>query len=551
MSTAWRRRVAIAAGFAVATVVMAAPWSLHPASRVLVDDADAYLTMWTLGWDTHAFATAPWRIFDANIFHPNPNTLAYSENFIGSAIVVAPVVWATGNLVLAMNVAALIACAACGLGAYALARRLELSTWAAIVAGVVFAFSPARFFRMSQLHINAVQWVPLGLAFLHAYLEKGRPRDARLALGCLSAQALTSGHGAAFASVAYVALTAYSLARGAPLALLRRCRDIGVSGLVILAPVGWLGWHYLQAQRDVGLRRSLENWAVTPESFIASPSHVDRFLMSLAAGRPVNDTASAFLFPGLLVLLLAGVALWPRRGDSPGMPGRHVAFYALLAGGSALLFVSGPLSLWPWVYSWPGFNFVRVPSRFMVLTLLALAMLAGAGFERLSVGWPRSRRTFAGALVSLLLLGEFTAYPFLGSDYTLQIPDADRWLATEPAPFVVAEFPVPDVGNAGRFERYQTSAMLHSTAHWQPTIAGYSGIRPQRHEQAFRVLQHFPDEPSLAVLRELGVTHVVVHVDRYDRADWPAIADRLASTPELQLRHEAKDGRVYQVAAAR
>lgn len=88
-------------------------------------------------------------------------------------------------------------------------RRLRVGAaaasepWAAVVAGVVFAFSPARFFRMSQLHVNAVQWVPLGLAFQHAYLDGGRPRDLRFAVACLSAQALTSGHGAAFASVAY------------------------------------------------------------------------------------------------------------------------------------------------------------------------------------------------------------------------------------------------------------------------------------------------------------------------------------------------------------
>ncbi|WP_332772324.1 hypothetical protein, partial [Phenylobacterium sp.] len=67
------------------TVLMAAPWSLHPATRVLLDAPDTHLYIWTLAWDAHAFVTNPFGIFDANIYYPLPNTLAYSENLIGSA----------------------------------------------------------------------------------------------------------------------------------------------------------------------------------------------------------------------------------------------------------------------------------------------------------------------------------------------------------------------------------------------------------------------------------------------------------------------------------
>jgi len=48
------RIVAPALLFAAPTLVMAAPWSLHPASRVLVDGPDTHLLSWTLRWDAHA-----------------------------------------------------------------------------------------------------------------------------------------------------------------------------------------------------------------------------------------------------------------------------------------------------------------------------------------------------------------------------------------------------------------------------------------------------------------------------------------------------------------
>ena len=64
------RTTLLALLFGVLTIVMAAPWSLHPATRVVIDNPDTHLYAWTLGWDAHAFATDPFAIFDANIYFP-------------------------------------------------------------------------------------------------------------------------------------------------------------------------------------------------------------------------------------------------------------------------------------------------------------------------------------------------------------------------------------------------------------------------------------------------------------------------------------------------
>ena len=97
------------------------------------------------------------------------------------------------------------------MGAYLLALRLGIRRDAAILAGAVFAFAPARLFRISQLHLTTIQWVPFTLAFLHTYLESGKPRDLRLAIAFFTLQVLTSGHGAVFVIVAAAALIVYRL----------------------------------------------------------------------------------------------------------------------------------------------------------------------------------------------------------------------------------------------------------------------------------------------------------------------------------------------------
>src|SRR5262249_23079693 len=144
-----------------------------PGTTVFGDNPDTHLFIWTLSWDAHAFLHQPLAIFDANIYYPNRLTLAYSENQIGNALIAAPILWLTGNPVLAMNATALLACMLCGVGAYALARRLDLDPPSATLCGLVFAFAPARFTRTGQTHLGAIQWIPFAMASLHSYFARG------------------------------------------------------------------------------------------------------------------------------------------------------------------------------------------------------------------------------------------------------------------------------------------------------------------------------------------------------------------------------------------
>lgn len=529
--------------YAALTFVMALPFSASPASQVVADLPDTHLYIWTLAWDTHAFLHQPLNIFDANIYYPYANTLAYSENLIGSAFFAAPVIWLTGNMVLAMNLVALLTCVLCGVGAYLLGRRLHMSRGAAFVCGIVFAFAPPRFFRLGQLHMTAVEWIPFSLAYLHSYFESNRRRDLLIAVAFFSLQTLSSGHGAAYLFVAILLLLAWQFAGGAPLAIGRRLSDFGVAGAYLIAPAVWIVLPYRMAQAEAGLKRGyLSDAQPGIESFIASPSRVHQFLQSRWWG-PFETEPSAFLFPGILVVVLAAVAVvaWPahkRWRDNA------VAFYLLLGVVSTLMFIDRPFELWRYVYWLPGFNFIRVPSRFIIMTMLALAVLAGIGVDRLIRHAPSRRGLAIAALASALLLVEYNSYPFTGVPYRVEIPAIDRWLATQPEPFVVAEVPQPRRGDLGNYIRHQTTSMLHATAHWQKTIHGYSGIQRPLHDQLYDELTEFPGGRSLAALREVGVTHIVVHTELYgDR--WAAVERQIAATPSLSLAHVEGDGRVY------
>ena len=63
----------------------AAPQALRMRDGV-ADVGDPLLNAWALAWVAHELPTVPTHVFDANIFHPERGTLAYSETLLAPAI---------------------------------------------------------------------------------------------------------------------------------------------------------------------------------------------------------------------------------------------------------------------------------------------------------------------------------------------------------------------------------------------------------------------------------------------------------------------------------
>ena len=604
-----RRNATVFVGYVALTVALTYPLSFHAADHVMSHGTDTNLFIWTIAWDVHAFVHHPLSIFDANIFYPFRDTLAFSENLIGSAAFGAPVIWVTHNPVLAMNVAALVTVPLCALGAFVLARRVGIGTAGAVIAGLVYGFSPPRFFRLDQLHLTSVEWIPFSLAYASTYATGGRARDLRIAIAFFVMQALTSGHGAVFLALALGALALYRLALGEPLRLTKRLHDAGVVGALLFIPVVLVALPYRRAQVDMGLRRTLANWHVPWTSFAAAPTHVDTWLsLQLFPHVDVFGTAGAYLFPGVLTLAFAVAAIvwrpepgvgWRRAavvldavfavelvaaiyGSVASDPrlriagvvvasARHVwrpwllcvaaaagrmavasrvplgtvprvrcdmpLFYTLLLVASLALSVGPPYGVWQYVYWLPGLNFIRAPSRFTILGVLALGVLAGFGFDWVTIRCRPAWRAAIGWIVAALFVAEFAAMPLPMTYQNPETPAIDRWLAAQPQGFVVAEVPVPDSNGITVREEQESIYALHATAHWQKTVHGYSGLLPDFSDDLFRGLAHFPDKSTIERLRGIGVTRVVVHD--------PGIEARIRAFRELTFEHRERDGAVY------
>jgi hypothetical protein len=206
---------------------------------------------------------------------------------------------------------------------------------------------------------------------------------------------------------------------------------------------------------------------------------------------------------------------------------RTTVYFFILAV-SIWLAIGPPFGLWPYVYWLPGFNFIRASSRFTLMGLVGLAILAGAGFEALTCAAARKTRASLAVVAAVLIVAECLV-PLDGVTYRVDIPAADRWLATQPGPFTVAEVPLPDIHGVALFNKRQSTYMLHSTVHWQKTVHGWAGLLPVSHFDLYDSLTRFPDEDSLRQLAVFDVDYLVVHIDLYPPETWPDVDRRLAS----------------------
>jgi hypothetical protein len=92
------RRLALVIGiYTAATLVMTFPLIQHPTRTLPSDLIDTLLNTWIIGWDADRLRHGLSGVWDAPIFFPYHNALAFSENLFGIAFFVAPLYWVTHN----------------------------------------------------------------------------------------------------------------------------------------------------------------------------------------------------------------------------------------------------------------------------------------------------------------------------------------------------------------------------------------------------------------------------------------------------------------------
>lgn len=308
-----------AIGLLGAVLAIAFTWPVAPrlGSVGRFDTGDGHWSIWCVAWVAHALATDPGDLYDANIFYPHEDTLAYSENNIVAGALGLPAYALTGNPYATHNLAMLAAYTLAFVSAWALARHLTGQTDVAIAAGIAFAFCPFMFARTAHIQLMMFFGLPLTLVALHrAVAAPSALRGLGLGLALVTA-ALSCGYYGIFAALlAGFGLIFFALSRG-----LWRQRAYWVCGVIAavasIAIVSPFFVPYLRVQAELGFTRSVEEaafYSADWQAWLASSAWAHRWLHPLLGGW------SEVLFPGALTTI-GGIGARSSRG---GRQGRRV-----------------------------------------------------------------------------------------------------------------------------------------------------------------------------------------------------------------------------------
>src|SRR3989344_8768019 len=155
-----RRKIIVFAAFVLLAIFITWPLILHLNSYIL-DKQDGLLITWFLNWSiAHPLN------YNANIFFPCQNTLAFSETMLPQALIAAPFVKLFGEPLLAYNINLILGIALSGYACYLLFNKN-------LLLAVLFVLNPI--YLGYAAHIQIINFWPVIFA-IYCLQKKYRKR---------------------------------------------------------------------------------------------------------------------------------------------------------------------------------------------------------------------------------------------------------------------------------------------------------------------------------------------------------------------------------------
>jgi hypothetical protein len=497
--------------FALLTIVFTWPLASRAGTHT-TPHPDAYGHLWGLTWVLHQGLANPLKLYDSNMYYPQQFSLAYTETLFPQALLALPVRLLGASDLLTYNWALLLTFPLSGWGAYLLGKELSGRVSGGLIAGIGFAFNAFRWSHIIHLGVLSVEFFPFVILFLLRSLRRPSLSNLSFLYASALAQALSSGYYTVLLGFAALGV----LASTVPAWSLRSLGRVAAAFTVMALTLFALTWPYLVIRkRAPGASRSLGQvmaWSARPSSYLDPGSLEPAGLLTPASwlNAHVAREGREVLYPGALILLLAPVGLFAGRRAPE-------TWTALAVAGVGFLLSIGPFPTMlgrefpgPFLLlrRLPLVDMIRVPSRFGVLTILGLDLLAAIGLGALLRMRSRAVRiTLACGAFTLLLVD---LYPVWLPELVQPLPPARRtaaWLANAPRGPVLE---LPTTRHV--VDSHDSLYLVWSTQHWQKMVNGYGSFAAQKAEDVAGVGNAFPAPVAVRKLQASRVRYVVVHL---------------------------------------
>lgn len=548
------------------TLVMTFPLVIRFRSWVPFGTVDLWQNYWNFWWWKKCLLELHQHPYTTQfLFFPSGASLVFYTHSPFNMLVSLPVNALFGPAA-AYNFCVVLGLWLSSLSAYLLLRELGADSRGAFLGGLIFTFFPQHIEQtLEHLNLFSVEFIPLAMLFM---LRLARP-SGRLAapnvdaasrrvpgsttfdwlsivgLGlCYAANALIDWHLGILLSLALIPLAiTLAIKHERPAALFTR--DLALAGalaaLIVLPGV----WPLLRGMinGETFFQKPPEDKGIDP-AFLFVPSDHHPLFGALTFGfyeaHRAYRAAGFLCYLGFVPVALAVFALIRRARGAAFWWGLLTASL-LLSFGAKLYWVGHAVEGLPLPFSLyarlPVFGLMRIANRFLILTSLALALLAGLGWSAL-----RHKPDWKFALLAALVLFEYLWLPYPMqkvelSPYYAQLAASGAAAATTPGT-------TPGITPSAQTDKFQPGAVLDipftsdgktvlnmvaQTVHNRKIAGGYLSTRPPEALQAIEtdpmlsqlqgIEPKFTGPLDRAHLVDLGFGVAIFHKDRME-SEW-------------------------------
>jgi len=203
-----------------------------------------------------------------------------------------------------------------------------------------------------------------------------------------------------------------------------------------------------------------------------------------------------------------------------------IYFFILL---SAFLFSFGKDGPYILLYKFvPGFDGLRVATRFHIFVMFSLGVFAAFGYKALFSGLKGFKKSAVFCLTVCLLIVEYFSMPLHVDAVPVKndIPMVYQWLAKQDEDFAIIELPIPKQ----KLFWKDIWKVYYSAYHWKKLLNGYSGYFSPLYLEMRERMQRFPSEQTLKDLKSIDIKYIILHSSSYDPVEWQKI---LAGMPRF------------------
>ena len=427
--------------------------------------------------------------YTMDIFYPTGVSLASSDVSPFNAIISIPLQQLFG-LIAAYNMIWILTFILSGFSAYLLVKYLINDTKVAILSGLIFMFSPYHFAHaLGHMNLITTEWIPLYILFLIKMTREDKKTNAIYATIFLVLTAMSSNYYLIYMfSFTLLYLIYYWLVDRSLISkdFMKRFSIMTAGFLVCFSPFLYIMLkEMLLSKSNYMYQGGFEEFSADLTAFF-TPTIFHPIFKDLVS--PINSQFTGggiefTVFAGYTVLLLSVIAILKIKT-------KEIKFWAL----STIIFFI--LCLGPYLtvngvadFSFSGYNFkiplpyvilmhipvfsiARAPSRWDVLVMLSLAILAGYGLNyifykvRNESLLNSDKENIIFIIISCLILFEFLAVPFPMS--SAEVPAFYKQLALETDDYAILEVPGFAAANY----------MYFQTIHGKKLVNGYVSRTP-------------------------------------------------------------------------